>query len=49
MFDKIVDWFGIDFKIECKDEKMLITVKVSHDTFEYRAMQYLINVKILLI
>ena len=47
MLDQIVDWFGFDFKIEHKDDKIIIEVKASPNAMEYWAMQYLNNVEIL--
>lgn len=48
IIDQIVDWFGFDFRIEHKDDKILITLKASPNAMEYWAMQYLNNVEILL-
>lgn len=47
MLDQIVDWFGYDFKIERKKDKILVTVKTSLNAMEYWAMQYLNHTEIL--
>lgn len=47
MIDQIVDWFGFDFTTECRDDKMVVTVKASINAMEYWAMQYLNYVEVL--
>lgn len=47
MIDQIVDWFGFDFTTECRDDKMIVTVKASINAMEYWAMQYLNYVEVL--
>ena len=45
--DQIIDWFGLDIKIEEIDEtKIKVTVKASPMAMEHWAMQYINHVEI---
>ena len=40
IIDHIIDWFGYDFRIDKKDENLLITLTASPNAVEFWAMQY---------
>lgn len=47
MIDQVVDWFGVDFRLEKSNERLLVTVKVSPSAMEYWALQYLKNIEVI--
>ena len=47
VIDQVIDWFGMDVKIEKADGKYKVTVRVSPQAMEYWAMQYLNTVEII--
>lgn len=47
MIDHIVDWFGYDFHLDKKNDKLTVSLYASPCAMEYWAMQYLNNVEIL--
>jgi len=47
MIDHLVDWFGYDFRLEHKGDKLIVSVNASINAMEYWAMQYLNSVEVL--
>jgi predicted DNA-binding transcriptional regulator YafY len=47
VIDQVIDWFGMDVKIEKAGDKYKVTVRVSPQAMEYWAMQYLNTVEII--
>ncbi len=46
VIDQVIDWFGMDVKIERAGDKYKVSVRVSPQAMEYWAMQYLNTVEI---
>ncbi len=47
LLDQVIDWLGFDFKLEDKDNKLLVTVKASPKAMEYWLMQYMNFVEVI--
>jgi len=47
VIDQVIDWFGMDVKIEREGDRYKVSVRVSLQAMEYWAMQYLNTVEII--
>ncbi len=47
VIDQVIDWFGMDAKIEREGDRYKVSVRVSLQAMEYWAMQYLNTVEII--
>lgn len=47
LLDQVIDWLGFDFRLDNKDNKLLVTVKASPHAMEYWFMQYMNFVEVI--